>query len=102
MRRHYNYNSPVYQRISARIVEAFASHYVLRTAISGAGLHPLRLQQRRPLGNAVERCIKRKPTGSSAIFHDLKKGKGQLSENASAEAAWESCCICAPRRPFIF
>ncbi len=26
MRRHYNYNSPVYQRLSARIVEAFATH----------------------------------------------------------------------------
>ncbi len=27
MRRHYNYNSPVYQELSRRIVEKFASHY---------------------------------------------------------------------------
>ena len=30
-RRHYNYNSPVYQELSRRIVEKAASHYAGRT-----------------------------------------------------------------------
>lgn len=34
-RRHYNYNSPVYQKLSARIVEKFASHYASRPCIIG-------------------------------------------------------------------
>lgn len=34
-RRHYNYNSPVYQELSARIVEKFASHYAGRKCIIG-------------------------------------------------------------------
>lgn len=34
-RRHYNYNSPVYQELSARIVEKFASHYASRSCIIG-------------------------------------------------------------------
>ena len=34
-RRHYNYNSPVYQKLSARIVEKFASHYASRSCIIG-------------------------------------------------------------------
>lgn len=35
MRRHYNYNSPVYQKLSARIVEKVASHYASHPAIVG-------------------------------------------------------------------
>ena len=35
MRRHYNYNSPVYQKFCARIVEKFASHYAKRPCIIG-------------------------------------------------------------------
>ncbi len=34
-RRHYNYNSPVYQRLSARIVEKEAEHYAKHPAITG-------------------------------------------------------------------
>lgn len=34
-RRHYNYNSPVYQRLSARIVRQLASHYAAHPAIVG-------------------------------------------------------------------
>ena len=34
-RRHYNYNSPVYQRLSARIVEKEAEHYGKHPAITG-------------------------------------------------------------------
>lgn len=34
-RRHYNYNSPVYQRFSGRIVEKFAAHYAFRPCIIG-------------------------------------------------------------------
>ncbi len=34
-RRHYNYNSPVYRRLSARIVEQLASHYGQHPAIVG-------------------------------------------------------------------
>ncbi|MDY3919798.1 MAG: beta-galactosidase [Candidatus Limivivens sp.] len=34
-RRHYNYNSPVYQRLSARITEKFAEHYAKRSSIIG-------------------------------------------------------------------
>ncbi|MCD7858240.1 MAG: beta-galactosidase [Clostridiales bacterium] len=35
MRRHYNYNSPVYRLLSARIVEAFTSHYAPHPAVVG-------------------------------------------------------------------
>ncbi|MGN0243732.1 MAG: beta-galactosidase [Lachnospiraceae bacterium] len=35
MRRHYNYNSPVYRKFSARIVEKFAEHYAKRPCIVG-------------------------------------------------------------------
>lgn len=35
MRRHYNYNSPVYQKLSARIVEKIAEHYAKRPCIVG-------------------------------------------------------------------
>jgi len=35
MRRHYNYNSPVYQKLCARIVEKFASHYAGRSCVIG-------------------------------------------------------------------
>lgn len=35
MRRHYNYNSPVYQKLSARIVEHFASHYAPHPSVIG-------------------------------------------------------------------
>ena len=35
LRRHYNYNSPTYQRLSGRIVEAFASHYAGRKCVIG-------------------------------------------------------------------
>ncbi len=35
MRRHYNYNSPVYQRLSARIVEKFAGHYASHPSVIG-------------------------------------------------------------------
>ena len=35
MRRHYNYNSPVYQKLCARIVEKFASHYAKRPCVIG-------------------------------------------------------------------
>ncbi len=35
LRRHYNYNSPVYQRLSARIVEKIAAHYAKRSCIVG-------------------------------------------------------------------
>ena len=35
MRRHYNYNSPVYQKLSARIVEKIAAHYAKRPCIAG-------------------------------------------------------------------
>lgn len=34
-RRHYNYNSPVYRRLSARITEEFAKHYGKRPCIIG-------------------------------------------------------------------
>ena len=34
-RRHYNYNSPVYQRLSARIVEQLAEHYGIHPAVVG-------------------------------------------------------------------
>ncbi|MDO4298836.1 MAG: beta-galactosidase [Lachnospiraceae bacterium] len=34
-RRHYNYNSPVYQKLSARITEKFAEHYAKRPCIIG-------------------------------------------------------------------
>ena len=34
-RRHYNYNSPAYQKLSERIVEEFASHYASRPCIIG-------------------------------------------------------------------
>ncbi len=34
-RRHYNYNSPVYQKFSARITEKFAEHYGKRSCIIG-------------------------------------------------------------------
>lgn len=34
-RRHYNYNSPVYQEFSKRITEKFASHYAARPCIIG-------------------------------------------------------------------
>ncbi len=34
-RRHYNYNSPVYQELSRRIVEKAASHYAGRTSVIG-------------------------------------------------------------------
>lgn len=35
MRRHYNYNSPVYQQLSARIVEQLAAHYAKHPVIVG-------------------------------------------------------------------
>jgi beta-galactosidase len=35
LRRHYNYNSPVYQKFAAGIVEAFASHYAGRKCVIG-------------------------------------------------------------------
>ena len=35
MRRHYNYNSPIYQRLCARIVEQIAAHYAARPCIVG-------------------------------------------------------------------
>ena len=35
MRRHYNYNSPVYRKLCARITEQFASHYGKRKCIIG-------------------------------------------------------------------
>lgn len=35
MRRHYNYNSPVYRTLSARIVEKFASHYAAHPSVIG-------------------------------------------------------------------
>lgn len=35
MRRHYNYNSPVYQELSARIVEKFAGHYAAHPSVIG-------------------------------------------------------------------
>ena len=35
LRRHYNYNSPIYQRLSGKIVEAFASHYAGRKCVIG-------------------------------------------------------------------
>ncbi len=35
MRRHYNYNSPVYREYTRRIVEAFASHYAPHPSIIG-------------------------------------------------------------------
>ena len=35
MRRHYNYNSPKYQELSARIVEKIAEHYAKRPCIIG-------------------------------------------------------------------
>ena len=35
MRRHYNYNSPVYQRLCARIVDQIAAHYAKRACIVG-------------------------------------------------------------------
>ncbi len=35
LRRHYNYNSPVYQKYACRIVEAFASHYAKRKCVIG-------------------------------------------------------------------
>jgi beta-galactosidase len=35
LRRHYNYNSPVYLELSGRIVEAFASHYAGRKCVIG-------------------------------------------------------------------
>lgn len=35
MRRHYNYNSPVYQKLSARIVEKFAGHYASHPSVIG-------------------------------------------------------------------
>ena len=35
MRRHYNYNSPVYQELSARIVEKFAGHYAAYPNVIG-------------------------------------------------------------------
>ena len=35
MRRHYNYNSPMYQKLSARIVEKIAEHYGKRPCIVG-------------------------------------------------------------------
>lgn len=35
MRRHYNYNSPMYQKLSARIVEKIAKHYGNRPCIVG-------------------------------------------------------------------
>lgn len=35
MRRHYNYNSPVYQELSARIVEKFAGHYAAHPSVVG-------------------------------------------------------------------
>ncbi len=35
LRRHYNYNSPVYQKFAGRIVEAFASHYAGRKCVIG-------------------------------------------------------------------
>ena len=35
MRRHYNYNSPVYRRLTARIVEQMAAHYAKRPCIIG-------------------------------------------------------------------
>lgn len=35
MRRHYNYNSPVYQRLCARIVEKSAAHYAKRPCVIG-------------------------------------------------------------------
>lgn len=35
MRRHYNYNSPVYRKLSARIVEHFASHYAPHPSVIG-------------------------------------------------------------------
>jgi beta-galactosidase len=35
MRRHYNYNSPVYQKLCSKIVEAFASHYAKRKCVIG-------------------------------------------------------------------
>ena len=34
-RRHYNYNSPVYQELSRRIVEKAAAHYAGRKSVSG-------------------------------------------------------------------
>lgn len=35
MRRHYNYNSPVYQRLSARVAEELAKHYGQRDCVIG-------------------------------------------------------------------
>ncbi len=35
LRRHYNYNSPVYRKLSGRIVDAFASHYAGRKCVIG-------------------------------------------------------------------
>lgn len=35
MRRHYNYNSPIYRELSARIVEKIAEHYANRSCIVG-------------------------------------------------------------------
>ncbi len=35
MRRHYNYNSPVYQKLSTRIVEKFAGHYASHPSVIG-------------------------------------------------------------------
>lgn len=35
MRRHYNYNSPVYQKLCARIVEKFAGHYASHPSVVG-------------------------------------------------------------------
>ena len=35
MRRHYNYNSPAYRRLSARVVEQIAAHYAQRPCIVG-------------------------------------------------------------------
>lgn len=35
MRRHYNYNSPVYQKLCARIVEQFAGHYASHPSVIG-------------------------------------------------------------------
>ena len=35
MRRHYNYNSPKYQELCARIVEKFASHYARHPNVVG-------------------------------------------------------------------
>ena len=35
MRRHYNYNSPVYQRFCRRIVEKFAGHYAAHPSVIG-------------------------------------------------------------------